>query len=189
MPDNVAEQAIAVYRTLAADPGPAGDQDLPSFRPDHWDLRVEGILVELDEERHFNRYRARTLRSPVYERLTAFPLTAYRAFCVQHESACLASASYGGYWSNKSCEAMFGKASKPRDLAGAGAPRWKQRAFYDYLKDLAPLCGHGPMVRLAVWDELPGVDQLTLGGALEAQRRERSVATSVISLIHARARS
>jgi hypothetical protein len=147
---------------------------------------VDDILVELDEERHFNRYREQTLRAAVYAQLPAFPRATYQSFCVEHEDDCLTSASFGGYWSNDSCEAMFGKAGPKRDLSGAGAPRWKQRAFYDFLKDLAPLCDLGLMARLAIWDELSGTGGLMLGEVLEGGEFDKSISTSVMRLVYER---
>jgi len=39
-------------------------QDAPTFRPGGWDLPFRGpLLVELDEELHFNCYRATTLEA------------------------------------------------------------------------------------------------------------------------------
>lgn len=96
-----------------------------------WDIEFEGHAVELDEQLHFNRYRALTLESELYSRLPAFPLIAYRDYCFEFEDECLRAGSYGGKWTNPSCEKQFGAAGAPKDLAGAGAPRWKQRAFYD----------------------------------------------------------
>ncbi|MHA7678588.1 DUF7255 family protein [Cupriavidus sp. PET2-C1] len=39
---------------------------------------------------------------------------------------------------NRSCERQFGVGSAQKILEGAGAPRRKQRAFYDFVKDLCP---------------------------------------------------
>ena len=44
------------YRALG------GLQTAPELRPGSWDLLVDGVLVELDEQLHFNRYRALTLQ-------------------------------------------------------------------------------------------------------------------------------
>ena len=119
-----------------------------------WDMEINGIAVELDEERHFNRYREITLNSKVYTFLPCFPLHEYRECCKLYEPNCLKSASYGGYWTNASCEKQFGSASKPGKLDGNGAPRWKQRAFYDFVKDLAPLIIGVPLVRISIWDKV-----------------------------------
>ncbi len=119
-----------------------------------WDIEFEGIAVELDEYLHFNRYRAITLESASYKELTHFPLNNYCRFCKEREERCLRAGGYVGKWSNEGSEAQFGDASSPKDLSGNGAPRWKQRAFYDFIKDLSPLLIDVPVVRVAVWDTI-----------------------------------
>jgi len=119
----------------------------------HWDTEFDGIAVELDEELHFNRYRSITLKSAIYTRLRRFPLDTYMYFYSDHEDSCLCR-SYGKYWTNPSCEAQFGPASPLKNLSGNGPPRWKQRAFYDFVKDLSPLLINVKVARVAVWDTL-----------------------------------
>lgn len=135
----------AVYRQLG------GRRPHAPLRPGGWDLEFNGVAVELDEYLHFNRYRAMTLESQVYGELPAFPLAIYRGHCADHEDRCLRAGSYKGKWSNPSSESQFGPKSEPGDLSGGGAPRWKQRAFYDFVKDLSPLLVHVRLVRLSVW--------------------------------------
>lgn len=82
---------------------------LPAF-PDRcggYDVVYRGKAIELDEERHFNRYRLITLESPLYASLPDFPLDEYRTLCASQEAACLKSAGYGGNWSNSSCAKQF----------------------------------------------------------------------------------
>jgi hypothetical protein len=117
-----------------------------------WDIEWNGIAVELDECLHFNRYRGLTLMSGSYALLRAFPLDTYQRFCTEYEDTCLQAGSYGGKWSNSSAEVQFGEASQPKDLGGNGSPRWKQRAFYDFVKDLSPLLIGVTVVRVSVWD-------------------------------------
>ena len=131
-----------------------------------WDLEFDGIAVELDEDLHFNRYRSITLKSAIYERLPRFPLKAYQRYCSQYEKRCLqAGASPYGKWSSNGSEVQFGEASKPGVLPAEvtdmqrGSPRWKQRAFYDFVKDLSPLLIHVPVVRVAVWDAVEDGDR------------------------------
>jgi hypothetical protein len=97
-------------------------------------MEFDKVVVELDEQRHFNRYRSLTLESSIYSHLPQFPLQLYKDLCVKHEEQCLKAGGFGGNWSNPSCEKDFGKASEPKKLSGNGSPRWKQRAFYDFLK-------------------------------------------------------
>lgn len=72
------QELWSAYRRLGGDrsvlpPGPRG-----------WDAAdaATGILVELDEEPHFNRERATTLSLPAYEHLPRFPMERYIGYCV-----------------------------------------------------------------------------------------------------------
>lgn len=135
-----------VYRTLGG--------VLPSIPLNlrSWDVEFDRIAVELDEYLHFNRYRGMTLSSPSYVHLPRFPLDAYLRYCSDREESCLRAGGCGGKWSNNSCVDQFGAASPPKELSGKGSPRWKQRAFYDFVKDLSPLLIGVTVVRVAVWD-------------------------------------
>lgn len=122
------------------------------LRPGAWDLVFDGrVVVELDEELHFNRYRSMTLRAdwagglPWQDR--------YLQLCGEREPDCLAAAKWGKRWTNPSCERLFGTASAPGNFDNGGAPRWKQRALYDAMKDAAALSGLGiSLVRLSTHD-------------------------------------
>ena len=63
---------------------------------------------------------------------------------------------------------MFGAPETPGRLEGAGAPRWKQRALYDAVKDLAALNSRTiRLARLSVWDTVgrTGLGDALTGGA------------------------
>lgn len=152
LPADVRVAVVALYRELG------GQLERPSLRPGAWDLALAGgVVVELDEELHFNRYRARTLAAPWARSLPW--VDAYLAMCTRHEDECVSTGSWGKRWSNGSCERMFGHAAPAAELdAPGGAPRWKQRALYDAVKDVAGfLPGVPRLVRLAVHDEISGV--------------------------------
>lgn len=146
-----------------------------------WDIEFNGFAVELDEYLHFNRYRATTLESPAYRELPDFPLEAYRGFCSAHEAHCIKAGGYGGKWSNSSCESQFGPASKPKDLSGNGAPRWKQRAFYDFVKDLSPFVAGVRLSRIAIWDVVSELgDVRTVKDVLSAPSRSSGEALATL---------
>jgi hypothetical protein len=131
----------------------------PVLRPGGWDLAFEdGLLVELDEELHFNRYRLFTLSTPALRRSGWAPV--YRELCSRHKADCLAAGRWGQRWSTPSSAAMFGAPGAPGSLDGPGAPRWKQRALYDAIKDLLPGVR---LARVSVHDTL---GERTLGAAL-----------------------
>jgi hypothetical protein len=135
-----------------------------------WDLEVNGVAVELDEELHFNRYRAISLQSPLYKLLPHFGLQEYRSYCELYENECLRAGSYGKKWASPSTEVQFGHAGQPRDLAGNGSPRWKQRAFYDFVKDLSPLVISVPVARISVWDKVDvGREKVSVAKILDSK--------------------
>ena len=158
-PDLVPE-LMDVYRLLG------GPLDAVTFRPGSWDLSFDdGLLVELDEELHFNRYRRLTLTAEWAEPL------AWRAdfldLCTRREADCLKAATWGKRWTNPSCEAMFGVVGEPGVLDGPGAPRWKQRAMYDSIKDAWSISGNEQrLVRISTHDVIGGV---AVGDALQGK--------------------
>ena len=141
-----------------------GIMDAFPTRVGHWDVFLDRstaaeklgfgreAMIELDEEQHFNQYRLVTLDASFYSKLIAFPIDDYRQYCKLHEDTALRRGSHGGYWTNKAAEKQFGPAGVNGILSGNGAPRWKQRAFYDMLKDLASLIIDIPLARISVWD-------------------------------------
>ncbi len=159
LPADLGAAVVALYRELG------GRHEQPVLRAGAWDLAlVRGVVVELDEELHFNRYRARTLAEPWALNLPW--KDAYLTMCAERENDCVRAGSWGKRWTSESCERMFGPAAPAGRLdVPGGAPRWKQRALYDAVKDAAAsLPGQPRVVRLAVHDEIAGV---SLGAALE----------------------
>lgn len=150
------EEVLRVYGSL-------GGGDIPSVGgPGKWDIEFDGLIVELDEQRHFNRYRLKTLSSPVYSELASFPIESYRRYCTEYERDCIRAGSHGGNWTNSSCERQFGISASPGILEGGGSARWKQRAFYDYMKDVVSAELGFPLVRLAIWDKVQVGDNWVL---------------------------
>ncbi len=149
--DPLADEMARLYRRLG------GAQETVTLRPGAWDLSFRGsLVVELDEELHFNRYRTLTLSASWAVDL---PWTAeYRAYCEEQEDVCLSAGAWGKRWTNPSCDRMFGAAGPLGDLNGAGAPRWKQRALYDAMKDAAPSIDLDlRMARVSVYDTVEDV--------------------------------
>lgn len=142
-----------------------GILDNPTLRPGGWDLAFEdGLVVELDEQLHFNRYRASTLSRGWSRQL---PMTDdYLSYSSNYEALCLADGRWGKRWTNPSCERLFGAPDPPGVLGSLGSPRWKQRALYDATKDAFALSADLRVARLAIYDEVEGVE---LGSVLEGQ--------------------
>ena len=139
---------MKVYKSLG------GLESLPKVSPGAWDLILDCGVVELDEELHFNRYRLQTLQSPLYDRLHNFPTSVYSAFSMQFEAACFSSGKFGGKWTNASAEVQFGFADSRPCVHTMMSPRWKQRAFYDFINDLTPMVLRFNLSRISVWDSV-----------------------------------
>jgi hypothetical protein len=176
-----ADSVRQVYRKLS------GVLPCPQLNLRAWDIEFDGRAVELDEYLHFNRYRALTLEAPIYAKLAKFPLTLYRGFCSTYEGRCLQAGGYGGKWSNRSCEAQFGVSSSPKDLSGNGSSRWKQRAFYDFVKDLSPLVVGVAVARISIWDEVFESGQKRTVAEVLSRPNERTSGRALAQLVHERA--
>ena len=119
-----------------------------------WDISIDGFLVELDEEQHFNRYRASTFDSFIYHCENGFDSSVYSKYCAKYEIACIKKASWGKYWTSPSTERQFGSPGINGNLDGKGSPRWRQRAYYDYLRDVFALIKRIPVIRISVYDQI-----------------------------------
>lgn len=151
-----ASWVMAAYRQLG------GALRSPILRPSGWDIQTtSGLIVELDEEQHFNRYRAETLQ---VEWAVDLPWRAdYLRYCAEYERVALKGHSGAGFWTSAGSTRQFGPAGSRRDLEGAGSPRWKQRALYDAMRDSLAATGTVSLARLSVHDRLGSV---RLGDAL-----------------------
>ncbi|WP_346234070.1 DUF7255 family protein [Parafrigoribacterium mesophilum] len=159
--DGTAQWMGDTYRRLG------GRLDTPPLRPGSWDLAFEGeLLVELDEELHFNRYRHLTLEP---EWAANLPWRSkYSAYSVDREVDCLSAGKWGQRWTTSSSESLFGTADTPGTFLTSGAPRWKQRALYDAMKDALAAVGVVRLARLSIYDAVNGV---LLGAALNLKAR------------------
>lgn len=135
-----------------------------------WDILLEdGLIVELDEDAHFNRYRAQTLNAPWANEL---PWTdAYLRYCRTFEDGCLSGAGWSKYWESPGFKKMFGPSDPPGILGKAGSSRWKQRALYEAVRDA--LVMHTPglsLARISAHDVIAGqsVNQVLYGGGVFA---------------------
>lgn len=148
LPAGATSWVLELYRELG------GIQASPVLAPRGWDHPCVNLVVELDEEQHFTRYRALTLQ-PAWAR--ALPWAdAYTTYSQSHEGVALARNASAGFWTKPGAEAQFGPSSAPRDLSGAGSARWKQRALYDAVRDAAAASGQVNLARLSVYDLVAG---------------------------------
>lgn len=139
------DEVCKVYKALG------GILDVPPVNPGKWDIDTESFIIELDEENHFNRYRSITLNAPLYKEYKNFDVKQYQKYCSSHEDNCL---KHGKYWSNNSTDRQFGESGPNGVFSGNGPSRWKQRAFYDYLKDVYSAITGIPVIRIPIYDQV-----------------------------------
>lgn len=144
--ERTTDQVMDLYRELG------GVQTAPKLAPGSWDIAYsDGLVVELDEDMHFNRYRHTTLDAPWSLQL---PWTKdYRGYCIRGE---VHSGTGGRRWTNPSAEKMFGSADPEGVFDQRGGPRWKQRALYDSIKDAAAAAGYVRLARVSIYDLVDG---------------------------------
>ena len=151
-PPDASAAIVDLYRQLG------GSLEDPSLKPGSWDLAYEGgLLIELDEDFHFNRYRTVTLTAPFAANLPW--ADAYRRYSIDHENG----GNGGKRWTNNSAKRLFGGADPAGVFENYGAPRWKQRALYDAMKDAAAAHGLATLARLSIHDP---IGRVTLGDVL-----------------------
>ena len=130
-----------------------GTQEDPPLTFGPWDISTPEFILELDEENHFNRYRLQTLNSNIYQMINGFRLDEYMRFCRLYDSGCR---KHGGFWKNNSSEKLFVKSDDNGCLDGTGSSRWRQRAFYDFLRDVTGLIKEIPVIRLSIYQTFKG---------------------------------
>ena len=108
------EALARLYRQLG------GIQEDPTLRPGSWDLAVTAddgtmIVVELDEELHFDRYRKQTLAAPWYDRIAWS--NKYSMLCTQMSAAACRQApggSGGPHPRARGCSGKQDRQGKPQ---------------------------------------------------------------------------
>lgn len=119
-----------------------------------YDIKLDDFVIELDEENHFNRYRRETLNSSLYQQLdVGFRIDDYQKYCELYE---VKVAKFGRFWTNPGAENQYGAAAPNGIFEGNGSPRWKQRAFYDFLKDISPFLNiiNKKVIRISIYDSI-----------------------------------
>jgi hypothetical protein len=183
----LAGEALNIYRRLG------GVHDRPPVHPGAWNIACGDLVIELDEEWHFNRYRAFTLDSPSYVKMN-FPVALYQDYCTRFEPQCIEAASTGGWWATPSSQFAFGDGDPPGVLGSLGPPRWRQRAFNDWIKDKSSLLTRVAVCRIAIWDQVEnsGMSQdvgtvLRLFGTPAGRPLEELWGDALLDLIQSRA--
>ncbi len=141
------EDVVNVYRILG------GVLSMPPIRVGKYDIDTDNFIIELDEENHFNRYRLSTLNSPIYANNPNIDVAQYKKFCKNYEDRCRTD---GKYAKSDSTEKQFEYCELDGNL-GDSRSRWKQRAFYDFIKDITSIVKNVPIIRISIYEKYKGL--------------------------------
>ena len=141
------EDVVNVYRILG------GVLSMPPIRVGKYDIDTDNFIIELDEENHFNRYRLSTLNSPIYANNPNIDVAQYKKFCKNYEDRCRTDRKYA---KNDSTEKQFEYCELDGNL-GDSRSRWKQRAFYDFIKDITSIVKNVPIIRISIYEKYKGL--------------------------------
>ena len=141
------EQPLSLEHYTLIDSEEGGKVKRSSYAKD--DIDLKDFIIEFDEENHFNRYRLKTLNSLIYKDWKNFKVADYQQYCTKYEDKCCA---YGKFWRTDSSDNQYEMSSPNGVLDGIGSSRWKQRAFYDFVKDVYSIVINTPIIRISIYD-------------------------------------
>lgn len=142
------DEIMNIYKRLG------GILEVAPTRVGAYDIDTPNFIIEFDEENHFNRYRLSTLNSTIYTNNRNVNIENYKKFCKNYEHNCL---TYGKYAHNSSTDKQFGNSVIDLDLLDQNRTRWKQRAFYDFIKDVTSIIIGVPIIRISIYEKYKGV--------------------------------
>ncbi|MFN3405286.1 MAG: hypothetical protein ACK40G_14395 [Cytophagaceae bacterium] len=119
-----------------------------------YDIRLENAFIIIDDETVYNRYRAVTLRSGLYEKIKGINTENHKRYCRQFESECLKTAGSIHRWKSPESEKYFGPSQETGDLSTPGSSLWKLHAFKNFLTDVAALSMRKQIFRISPYDNM-----------------------------------
>ena len=130
------------------------NMDIPANLGMH--LQYQGLLIQIDDELHFNRYRKISLESSFYKDHSGFKVLEYLRNCRIEEKECIKSGLAGSNWHNPKAKKMFGDSEEPGDLSMErnGSSAWKLRAWIDFIQDISGEIMGYKVLRISVYDKL-----------------------------------
>lgn len=138
------------------------DYRLPLLDRLKFDFKINRFLFIYDDAVHFNRYRANTLKSSLYDVFSYSWSDAYKRLCRTFERDCLKSGLHERVWFGPPIAAkIFGKSEESGDLSGNGSSGWKLNAYNDAQYDLLTRLHGYKLIRIPVYENI------MIGGSLK----------------------
>lgn len=149
-----------------------GTGDWKQIAPRDFDIELRNHAIVLDSDIDLNRYRTKTLRCEIYDKINLNAETLRRQNRT-YEMECLKIASHGENWASGFAEQHFGKSTDNGVLTGDGSAQWKYIAFKNYLADLTPLINtEFTYHRISIYETLMINEKLTPLKTLLMSNRE-----------------
>ncbi len=141
------------------------------LRISNFSIKIDSkTFIELDDQLHFNRYRLQTLKSEIYQNCKLFNVEEHKRLCEEHEPTCLRIAGDTDRWKTNNSEKAFLKSGPEKKLEGNGSSRWKQKAFFDFIKDVYAIENEINLKRVSVWETVKG--NITIKQILDEEIKE-----------------
>ncbi|MGK7396972.1 MAG: DUF7255 family protein [Candidatus Cyclobacteriaceae bacterium M3_2C_046] len=112
------------------------------------------IIIELDDQYLYNRYRIPALKSPIYQKIPHLQVEKIKRYSKIYEKECIKSGLRAGIWTSAQAERYFGKPSEPGDFFGKGSPGWKFIVWREFLKDAFTCISKYKIIRFSIYDTL-----------------------------------
>ncbi len=151
----------------------------------HYHMEYNGILIQFDDELHFNRYRKLTLESDFYKEYKGFNTMSYKTYCRNSEKECIKAGLSRDIWENMESKSIFGPSEEPGDLSleRNGSSGWKLRAWRDFLQDLSGEILGFKVLRISVYDKIMISGKLQSFGDLLGSSNKSNFAIVAKSLV------
>lgn len=151
----------------------------------HYHMEYKGLLIQFDDELHFNRYRKLSLESDFYKEHKGFNLMSYKTYCRNNEKECIKAGLSKGEWENPESQNIFGNSEEPGDLSleRNGSSGWKLRAWRDFLQDVSGDILGFKVLRISVYDKIMVSGKIQSFGELLSSSNRSNFALVAKSLI------
>ncbi len=138
-----------------------GKGPFPQLEKVKFDAKINRMVILVDFELNFNRYRLKTFRSELYDNFQFPFVEAHKRLCRTFEKECMKAGFQGRHWNGPPvARQWFGDSEEIGDFSGNGSAGWKLRAYNDAQIDLLSRIHGFKLIRISPFETL------MTGGAL-----------------------
>ncbi|WMN06386.1 DUF7255 family protein [Marivirga arenosa] len=146
------------------------------FKFELLNLQPSNMNLFLDPEYHFNRYRLKTLRNIIYDKIPFMDIQKWRSYCRSKEKEAYKGGLVKGIWDHKLAKDIFGNSEEPGYFGDNGSSGWKLIAIANYCLDLYSKDQNLQFIRLCPYDSFMSNGQIELlGNSLKLRKNEKAI--------------